>query len=204
MTFESSLQFEGFTLDLDRLCVHGPSGRIDLRRKSFDVLRYLVEHAGRVVCKEELMKAVWPDVHVSDESVTQCISEVRRALGDEGQRIIKTVARRGYLSDIPVFATPVPVPGSGLQPVDAGGPPQDAPPDRSPLVSRGPQQRRHAAEQVGLQTATPRDRGGIGCRSGHFRLPDLDKPPRPVFNNSHHDGRPDSRCPAFCGDRTGR
>ena len=46
-----SLKFKSFTLDLDRLCLHGPSGRKDLRRKSFDVLRYLVEHAGRVVAE---------------------------------------------------------------------------------------------------------------------------------------------------------
>jgi adenylate cyclase len=108
MKTESSLRFEGFSLDLGRLCLTGPSGRVDLRRKSFDVLRYLADHAGRVVSKDELMKAVWPDVTVSDESLTQCISEVRRALGDKGQRIIKTVARRGYLIDVPVSATPLP------------------------------------------------------------------------------------------------
>jgi len=97
-----SFQFESFTLDVKRLCLHGPSGQMDLRRKSFDVLRYLVEHAGVVATKEELIKAVWPDVTVSDESLTQCISEIRRAIGDGGQRIIKTVPRRGYLFDVPL------------------------------------------------------------------------------------------------------
>ena len=66
------------------------------------MLRYLVEHAGRVVAKDELIKAVWPDVTVSDELLTQCISEVRRALGEESHRIIKTVPRRGYLFDAPI------------------------------------------------------------------------------------------------------
>jgi DNA-binding winged helix-turn-helix (wHTH) protein len=47
------LQFEGFTLDLGRLCLQGPIGQVDLRRKCFDVLRYLVEHAGRVVTKKK-------------------------------------------------------------------------------------------------------------------------------------------------------
>ena len=42
---------------------------MDLRRKSFEVLRYLVEHAGRVVTKEEMINAVWPDVTVGDEFV---------------------------------------------------------------------------------------------------------------------------------------
>jgi adenylate cyclase len=102
-----ALRFESFTLDLERLTLRGPSGQADLRRKTFEVLRYLVEHAGRVVTKEELVKAVWPDVTVGDESLTKCVSEVRHAIGDEGQRIIKTVPRRGYLIDVPVSATDV-------------------------------------------------------------------------------------------------
>jgi len=92
-----SFRFASFTLDLERLCLQGPAGRVDLRRKSFDVLRYLAEHAGRVVAKEELIKAVWPDVTVSDDSLTQCVSEIRRAIGDTSRTIIKTVPRRGYL-----------------------------------------------------------------------------------------------------------
>jgi adenylate cyclase len=104
MTAHKSLRFEGFTLDLDRLCLDGPTGQANLRRKSFEVLRHLVERAGRVVTKEELIAAVWPDVTVGDESLTQCVSEVRRALGDRGQRIIKTIARRGYLVDVPISA----------------------------------------------------------------------------------------------------
>ena len=55
----------------------------------------MAEHAGRVVTKDEVIKAVWPDVTVTDESLTRCISDVRHALGDERQRIIKTVPRRG-------------------------------------------------------------------------------------------------------------
>ena len=102
MTTPKSLRFESFTLDLERLCLQGPAGPADLRRKSFEVLRYLVEHAGRVVTKEELIKAVWPDVTVSDKSLTQCVSEVRHAIADQNQRIIKTVPRRGYLMDVPI------------------------------------------------------------------------------------------------------
>jgi DNA-binding winged helix-turn-helix (wHTH) protein len=96
------LRFESFTLDLERLCLRGPSGQMELRRKSFEVMRYLLEHTGRVIAKDEVIKAVWPDVTVSDESLAQCISEVRRALGDESQRIIKTVPRRGYVIDVPI------------------------------------------------------------------------------------------------------
>ena len=97
-----SFKFESFTLDLERLCLHGPAGRKDLRRKSFDVLRCLVEHAGRVVTREELTKAVWPGVVVGEDSLTHCIGEIRRAIADREQRIIKTVPRRGYLMDVSV------------------------------------------------------------------------------------------------------
>jgi TolB-like protein len=86
---------------VDRLCLQGPAGRVALRRKSFEVLRYLAEHPDRVVTKQEVLDAVWPNVTVTDESLTQCISEVRRAIGDESQRIIKTVPRRGYFIDVP-------------------------------------------------------------------------------------------------------
>jgi adenylate cyclase len=94
-----SVQFQSFVLDLDRFSLYGPSGRLDLRPKSFEVLRYLAEHAGRVVTKDDLIKAVWPDTAATDESLTRCISDVRHALGDESQRIIKTIPRRGYRFD---------------------------------------------------------------------------------------------------------
>ena len=67
MTITPSLyKFASFTLDLDRLCLFGPGGQVDLRPKSFEVLRYLVEHGGRVIGKEEVIKAVWPDVTVTE------------------------------------------------------------------------------------------------------------------------------------------
>jgi DNA-binding winged helix-turn-helix (wHTH) protein len=94
---ERAFQFEGFTLDLRRGCLRGPEGEIELRPKSFEVLRYLVENAGRLVSKDELIKAVWSNVIVTDESLARCVSDVRLALGDRGQRIIRTVPRRGYL-----------------------------------------------------------------------------------------------------------
>jgi DNA-binding winged helix-turn-helix (wHTH) protein/tetratricopeptide (TPR) repeat protein len=97
-----SLQFSSFILDLDRLCLYGHDGKAELRPKSFEVLRYLIEHSGRVVGKEEVINAVWPDVTVTDESLTRCISEVRRAIDDGSQQIIKTVPKRGYLFDVPV------------------------------------------------------------------------------------------------------
>src|SRR6266446_4260267 len=89
--------FEGYTLDLARGCLRNASGEMELRPKSFDLLRYLVENAGRLISKDELVNAVWPNVIVSDDSLAQCVSELRHALDDPDRRIIKTVPRRGYL-----------------------------------------------------------------------------------------------------------
>jgi adenylate cyclase len=98
---EREFKFEGFTLDLRRGCLRGAGGEIELRPKSFEVLRYLVENAGRLVPKDELIKAVWPNLVVTDESLTRCVSDVRLALGDRSQQIIRTVPRRGYLLAVP-------------------------------------------------------------------------------------------------------
>jgi adenylate cyclase len=86
---------------------------VDLRPKTFGVLAHLVENAGRLVSKDELMQAVWTDVVVSDESVAKCISELRTALGDGEQRLVKTVPRRGYILDVQVsLATPASEPSA--------------------------------------------------------------------------------------------
>ena len=70
---------------------------VALRPKSFQVLCHLVKNAGRLISKEELIDAVWPSVTVTDESLMRCVSEVRAAIGDRDQTMIKTVSRRGYL-----------------------------------------------------------------------------------------------------------
>jgi adenylate cyclase len=90
------LQFEGYTLDIARNSLRTADRKVALRRKSFELLRYLAENPDRVVTKGELLKAVWPDVVVTEESLTHCVSEVRQAIGDSKQTIIETVPRRGY------------------------------------------------------------------------------------------------------------
>ena len=69
---------------------------VDLRPKALDVLLVLAEHAGQVVDKSTLMARVWPGVVVGDDSLTQAVVEIRRALGDHEHKIVRTVARRGY------------------------------------------------------------------------------------------------------------
>jgi TolB-like protein/cytochrome c-type biogenesis protein CcmH/NrfG len=101
-----AFSFAGYTLDLLRGCLRAGEREIELRPKSFALLRHLVENAGRLASKDELFKAVWPDVVVSDESLAHCVSEVRAALGDDEQRIIRTVPRRGYLFAAAVSGAP--------------------------------------------------------------------------------------------------
>src|SRR2546425_8968507 len=75
---------------------HGEQ-RLPLTPKAFAVLRYLVDHPGRVVTKEEVLRAVWPDTVVSEWALTTCIRKIRKALGEEAgaPQYIATVHRRG-------------------------------------------------------------------------------------------------------------
>ena len=81
-TGEKPYSFAGYTLDLRQGCLHAGDRQIELRPKSFALLRYLVENAGRLVPKDELVNAIWPTVVVTDKSLTRCVSDVRLALHD--------------------------------------------------------------------------------------------------------------------------
>jgi formylglycine-generating enzyme required for sulfatase activity len=110
------LWFDRFGLDLTRACLRLGDREIELRPKAFEVLRHLAVNAGALVPKQDLYAAVWPNVAVSDDSLVQCIRELRQKLGDHEHRLIKTVSRRGYLLD----ATPRT--GDGPQPATLSGP----------------------------------------------------------------------------------
>jgi TolB-like protein/DNA-binding winged helix-turn-helix (wHTH) protein len=91
--------FSDFTVDLDRGCLLRQGREVKLRPKVFDALKYLVENNHRLVTKAELIQAIWADSFVTDDSLVQCLVELRRALGDEAQEYLKTVPRRGYIFD---------------------------------------------------------------------------------------------------------
>lgn len=76
-------------------------GPAQLRNKSREVLRFLVKNPSRTVTKDELIAAVWSDVTVSDESVVQCIADIRRVIGEDARKIVETVPREGYRLNIP-------------------------------------------------------------------------------------------------------
>lgn len=89
--------FADFTLDLDRGFLRRCGEEVTLSPKAFEVLAFLVEHHGRLVTKNDLIEAVWPDTAITDNSLAQRLLEIRRALADDSQQLIRTVARRGYL-----------------------------------------------------------------------------------------------------------
>jgi TolB-like protein len=96
-TSSRTLRFDVYILDLTRCALVRGETEIRLRPKAFDVLRYLVEHAGRLISKEELIGATWQGISVTDDSLVQCIKDIREALSDHDRRIVKTVPRRGYI-----------------------------------------------------------------------------------------------------------
>ena len=89
--------FDGFTLNLISGCLLKDGCEVKLRPKSFKLLECLVENRGRLVGKHELIEAVWPDAYVTSNSLVKSVKDIRLALGDDSGRIIRTVARRGYI-----------------------------------------------------------------------------------------------------------
>jgi len=89
-------RFADFTLDGPRQALHRGGEELRLRPQTFRVLEFLVQHADRVVTKDELFETVWAGVVVTDDSLVQCVKEMRQVLGDHDQTLIRTVPRRGY------------------------------------------------------------------------------------------------------------
>src|SRR6267154_185336 len=91
-------RFGQFVLDPGRRTVSRADSPVSLTSRAFDVLLFLVQNPNRLVTKEELLQAVWGDTFVEEGNLTQYISHLRRALGDnpEDPRLIVTIARKGY------------------------------------------------------------------------------------------------------------
>lgn len=94
--------FGEFVLDVDRGALLKDGTEVRLRPQSFSVLCHLVEHCGRLVTRDELLETVWGNTVVTDGSLTQCLIDVRRAIGDDSRKLIRTVPRRGYIFEAPV------------------------------------------------------------------------------------------------------
>src|SRR5215468_5775897 len=97
--------FQPFRLDEVNQCLWRGDTRLSLTPKPFAVLKYLVEHPGRLVTHEELLNAIWPDTYVQPEVLRRYILEIRRVLGDEAEnpRFVETLPKRGYQFIAPVI-----------------------------------------------------------------------------------------------------
>ncbi|WP_375308075.1 winged helix-turn-helix domain-containing protein [Bradyrhizobium sp. A11] len=118
------LRFAGFELDQLRAELRGADGApIKLRPKTFEMLRLFATSGGRVLSKQALMEAVWPNVHVGEDSLFQCIRELRTALGDERRQLIKLAAGGGYSLTAEVRAEAEADPAQAELPATAAGEP---------------------------------------------------------------------------------
>jgi len=91
-------QFESFALDMSNECLWHKGEQIDLPPKPFAVLRYLVDHPGRLITHDELLEALWPETYVQPQVLRTYMLDLRKILDDDaGQpRFIQTVPKRGY------------------------------------------------------------------------------------------------------------
>src|SRR5215471_10396025 len=101
---EGQYRFGPFLVDRARYRVYRGADVLELTPKLLDLLLHLVDHAGSLVTKEQLLDALWPGANVTDNALAQAVPELREALDDDAAtpRFIKTVARRGYRFIAPV------------------------------------------------------------------------------------------------------
>src|SRR4051794_38452508 len=112
----ASYRFGPFTVDAASYRLTRGGAALAVSPKVIDLLLYLAARPTALVSKEELLAALWPDVNVTDNALTQAVSELRQTLGDEPSQpiYVQTVARRGYR-----FIAPVEAPAAGEAPAAA-------------------------------------------------------------------------------------
>ena len=98
LTIGTIYRFDNCTLDPARRSLTCANEFVSLNPKTFDLLVYLVKHAGRVVTKEELLAALWPDAFIEERNLSQHVFLLRKALARQplGDRLIATIPGRGY------------------------------------------------------------------------------------------------------------
>jgi DNA-binding winged helix-turn-helix (wHTH) protein/tetratricopeptide (TPR) repeat protein len=145
------IRFADYELDPQRGELRGPDGEpIKLRPKSFAMLQMFATSGRRVLSKQELIEAIWPNVHVGEDSLFQCIREIRSALGDDRRELVRLISGRGYLFDTDVSSESGPEPTDG-QPAGSA----DATADGEPEIAPAPP----PPVQMGPRRAGPRPFG---------------------------------------------
>jgi TolB-like protein/DNA-binding winged helix-turn-helix (wHTH) protein/Flp pilus assembly protein TadD len=126
--------FKTFRLDTANHLLWRNGDRVPIAPKAFDLLAYLVEHAGRVVTQDEILEALWSETYVNPEVLRKYILEIRKTLGDrpDEPEFIETLPKRGYR-----FVAPV-IDDSTAEP---------------PVASTSHATEGHATEEVGTATA---------------------------------------------------
>lgn len=172
------LRFAGFTLDQGRPQLQRPDGgTVKLRPKTLELLWYFATHPRKILDKQELMAAVWPNVHVADDSLFQCIRELRVALGDDSRHLIGAVSGRGYRLNADVLDSrpdaPTPAPETTPRGAAAAGPALSI--SIMPITAAGdaPLAVETASSVTSRLTDGLAKIGNIEVRSGAGRRPDF-------------------------------
>ncbi len=133
-------RFGGFELDPREGSLRRDGEALEVQPKVIDALALFIGRAGQLVTRDEILEALWPDVHVSDDALQQMIRKLRKALGDDAKvaRFLETVPRRGYRFIAPV--TPAADPGdeSAVEPAPAAPESESSP--RVPAEAERPAQ----------------------------------------------------------------
>ncbi len=121
--------FPNFQLDIPNQRLLKDSQPIQVRKKTFSVLQYLVEHPDQLVSKDQLLDAIWPDAFVTDTVLKVCIGELRKVLGDDPKRprFVETVHGRGYrwIGEIPLVERgKLRISAACFEPLSRAGPPE--------------------------------------------------------------------------------
>jgi DNA-binding winged helix-turn-helix (wHTH) protein len=146
------LVIAGWTLEEDRHCLVRDAELRKLEPKTTQLLGHLARHAGQPLGRQELLKTVWPDVVVGDETLTTAINKIRRAFDDDGRhpKVIETIPKMGYRLIAPVTQTGT---IDSLEECPAGAAPQEP---ATPIAPNRPQSRGQCPPVI-------QDRGDCRC-----------------------------------------
>lgn len=139
-------RFDRFTFDRHRseLRRHADGMVIVLRPKAEELLRTFLAYPRRLLSRDDLISTVWRGAVVTDDSLVHCIGELRIALGDRDQRLVRTVPRRGYVFEAPVEAlTSMPPMTASIAALPALSPPAPARWAHAPWLARAVEPRWH-------------------------------------------------------------
>jgi len=167
---DPNYRFGDFILDVKEHLLTGAGQEIYLPPKTFQTLLHLVVRNGRLVTKQELLEAIWPDVVVTENALTRCIKDVRMALGDDVRqpRYIETVPRVGY-KFIAAVEPVVPPQAQVLSLVPHASPPEQESDTREEQSSRLPSNGKDFAPD----SPVPGKRDGIASLRNRFPVTGL-------------------------------